>query len=414
MELKAESKSVSNAPEGWVMVDLASVAKRITRGASPRPIDSPIWFDKHSKVGWVRISDVTSSRRYLFETTQKLSKLGVKHSRYVPAGSLIMSICATVGRPIETQIDTCIHDGFVVFEQPSIDQSFLYYVLQSLESKWAESGQTGSQMNLNTGLINSRLVLIPNSLSEQQSIAAALFDVDELLHSLDKNILKKQNLKQAAMQQLLAKKIRLPGFSGEWKKLNLKDHATLKARIGWQALTTDEYLDFGEYYLVTGTDFIDGRVNWASCHFVSEERFSQDENIQLVERDVLVTKDGTIGKVGFVENLAGQATLNSGVFVIRPKKRSFDPLFLFYILRSSFFKDFIAEISAGSTITHLYQKDFINFEFNAPDIEEQIAIAAILSDMDKELSALEVCRKKTELIKHGMMQELVTGKTRLS
>ena len=141
-------------PDDWDVVPLSNTAKRIKRGASPRPIDSPSWFDDESSVGWVRIADVTRSRRYLEETSQRLSHAGIRSSRFVGRGSLIMSICATVGRPIETRIDSCIHDGFVVFEEPKIEQSFLYHVLASLEPTWSRRGQTGSQMNLNTELIN--------------------------------------------------------------------------------------------------------------------------------------------------------------------------------------------------------------------------------------------------------------------
>ena len=114
-----------------------------------------------------------------------------------------MSICATVGRPIETRIDACVHDGFVVFEQPQINQSFLYHVLVDLEQTWSRCGQTGSQMNLNTGLINRPLVAIPCTEAEQHAIAVALSDVDTLLDRLDRLIAKKRDLKQAALQQLV-------------------------------------------------------------------------------------------------------------------------------------------------------------------------------------------------------------------
>ena len=99
----------------WKTKSLAALAK-IQRGASPRPIDDPKWFDDSSQVGWVRISDVTQAGMYLEFTVQQLSAAGIRHSRPVAAGSLIMSICATVGKPIITAIETCIHDGFVVFE----------------------------------------------------------------------------------------------------------------------------------------------------------------------------------------------------------------------------------------------------------------------------------------------------------
>jgi type I restriction enzyme S subunit len=216
------------------------------------------------------------------------------------------------------------------------------------------------------------------------------------------------------MQQLLTGQTRLPDFLGEWRPLNMAQNSLLKARIGWQGLTTAEYLSTGTYHLVTGTDFSAGRINWATCPFVATDRYEQDRNIQLRPNDVLVTKDGTIGKVAFVDRLPGPATLNSGVFVIRPKGNAYQPKFLYYILASTVFDDFLTKLAAGSTISHLYQKDFVSFAFLAPPtVEEQVAIADALGDVDAELAALETRRDKTRDLKQAMMQELLTGKTRL-
>lgn len=210
----AESKRMKRCeagviPEDWKVISLSQTAKRITRGASPRPIDSPVWFDDNSSVGWVRISDVTRSGRHLTETTQRLSEAGIRRSRPVPPGSLIMSICATVGRPIETRIATCIHDGFVVFDQPSVDQSFLYHRLVALEPTWAKHGQTGSQMNLNTGLIKACLISVPPTKAEQSAIAEVLSDMDEDISVQESKLTKLRGLKTGMMQQLLTGKIRL-------------------------------------------------------------------------------------------------------------------------------------------------------------------------------------------------------------
>ena len=89
----------------------------------------------------------------------------------------------------------------------------------------------------------------------------------------------------------------MEGFSGDWIKINLAKNSRLKARIGWQGLTTAEYLDEGYSYLITGTDFKDGRINWNGCHYVNYDRYVQDPNIQVSNGDLLLTKDGTIGKV---------------------------------------------------------------------------------------------------------------------
>lgn len=199
-----------------------------------------------------------------------------------------------------------------------------------------------------------------------------------------------------------------------WTSLKISSSATLKARIGWQGLTTAEYLETGDYYLVTGTEFLNGAIDWDSCFFVDFERYKQDKNIQVNINDVLVTKDGTIGKVAIVESVDKPATLNSGVFVIRPINQSFHPKYFYHVLTSAYFKDFLNKLSAGSTINHLYQKDFVTFEFPAPQKpQEQEVIADALSDADLLIESLETLIEKKHRIKQGAMQELLTGKKRL-
>lgn len=191
----------------WEVRTLGDLAS-IQRGASPRPIDSPIWFDDNSTVGWVRISDVTRSGMFLRETSQWLSVLGIRHSRPVSRGSLIMSICATVGRPIITEIEACIHDGFVVFDNLRADKYFMYYILKSIEGDWARHGQTGSQMNLNTGLINRTEIRLP-PIEEQTAIATILSDIDTEIAALEARLAKARQIKQGMMQELLTGRIRL-------------------------------------------------------------------------------------------------------------------------------------------------------------------------------------------------------------
>ena len=262
-------------------------------------------------------------------------------------------------------------------------------------------------------MIAEMMIPLP-PLEEQKRIAEALSDVDSMISSLEKLIAKKKAIKQGAMQELLTGKKRLPGFDGQWSTINLSKKSKIKARIGWQGLTTNEYLNDGFAYLVTGTDFVDGRIYWNGCHYVAKDRFDQDKNIQIQNDDVLITKDGSLGKTALVKGLNKPATLNSGVFVIRPIQGAYDPAFVYYILSSFVFKDFLDHLSAGSTIIHLYQKDINKFEFAAPPtIEEQTAIASVLSDMDNEIEVLEQKLAKARQVKQGMMQQLLTGRIRL-
>ncbi len=196
----------------------------------------------------------------------------------------------------------------------------------------------------------------------------------------------------------------------EWSVEILENSTDLFARIGWQGLTTNGYRSDGEHFLVTGTDFEKGYVDWDNCVFVDKFRYDQDQKIQLKNDDILLTKDGTIGKVAFVRGLKKPATLNSGVFVLRPKGNSYDPKFFYFLLNSFYFKDFLNRINAGSTIKHLYQKDFVKFKFPLPQIEEQKKIAEALSDCDYWIESIEKLIEKKKLIKQGAIQKLLEPK----
>ena len=399
MEVKPGYKQteVGVIPEEWEVIPLSKTAKRITRGASPRPIDSPVWFDARSSVGWVRISDVTRSGRYLLETTQRLSDAGIRRSRPVPSGSLIMSICATVGRPIETRINTCIHDGFVVFDQPTIDQSFLYHTLTDLEPKWSKHGQTGSQMNLNTGLINRCLIHVP-PLPEQRAIATVLSDVDGLLGGLDRLIAKKRDLKQAAMQQLLTGQTRLPGFHAEWEVKRLG--TLLQFQVGFP-FSSAFFNEKGE-----GIRLVKNR-DLKSDDQVFHYNGMYEEAFVIRDGDVLIGMDGDFLPCQWNK---GPALLNQRVGRVVPNT-GLNVAFAFYALIEPLKE--IEIVTSCTTVKHLSHGDVEGIERPLPPLPEQTAIASVLTEMDGELAVLTQRREKTRTLKQAMMQELLTGKTRL-
>ena len=181
----------------------------VFRGASPRPISDPKWFDEQSEIGWVRISDVTKSNKVLLQTEQFLSDEGVKKSRLVKKNNIIMSICATVGKPIITGVDVCIHDGFVVFEDVQINKDYFYYALLRKENHWKKYGQTGSQMNLNTDIVGSEKILYPVDPFEQQAIADILNTVDREINLLESELEFIKEQKKGLLQLLLTGKVRV-------------------------------------------------------------------------------------------------------------------------------------------------------------------------------------------------------------
>lgn len=157
----------------------------------------------------------------------------------------------------------------------------------------------------------------------------------------------------------------------------------MHARIGWQNLRTSEFLDVGDYMLITGTDFEDGKVNYSTCHYVEKERYDQDKNIQIKNGSILITKDGTLGKVAYVEGLSMPATLNAGVFNVEIKnKNETDGRYLFQFLKAPFLMDYVAQKATGGTIKHLNQNILVDFPISSPSKEEQTKIGEYFSSID--------------------------------
>ncbi|NWG12384.1 MAG: restriction endonuclease subunit S [Acidobacteria bacterium] len=199
---KFKDSPLGRIPVEWEVATIGDYCK-VKRGASPRPIQDSKWWG--GEVGWVRIADVTSSRKYLLTTTQHLSPLGVRYSVLLNAGEVILSICATIGRPIITTFPVCIHDGFVWFDGLSdkIDREWFYYYLQSKEEKLAGSRQVGTQGNLNTGIVSKTYFLVPSYREEQERIACILRTIDDTVDRSFNTLEKLKRLKTALMQDLL-------------------------------------------------------------------------------------------------------------------------------------------------------------------------------------------------------------------
>ena len=177
--------------------------------------------------------------------------------------------------------------------------------------------------------------------------------------------------------------IRFKGFSDTWEQRKLSEIATMHARIGWQNLRTSEFLDSGDYMLITGTDFIDGAVNFDTCHYVERERYEQDKHIQIRNGSILITKDGTLGKVAYIQGLTMPATLNAGVFNVEIKdENEVDNRYLFQYLKAPFLMDYVDKKATGGTIKHLNQNILVDFPVVLPHKAEQEKIGEYFLAID--------------------------------
>jgi type I restriction enzyme, S subunit len=188
-------------------------------------------------------------------------------------------------------------------------------------------------------------------------------------------------------------------YPTDWKLTRVKFESYVKARVGWHGLKSDDFTEEGPY-LITGSDFKGPEIQWEACYHCDLLRYEQDPYIQLVEEDLLITKDGTIGKVALVRGLNGKATLNSGVFVVRPSRSNYTTKYYFWLLQSKIFDDFVDFNKTGSTIVHLYQDTFVNFKYAMPNLLEQHKIASFLDHETAKIDALiEKQRRLIELLK---------------
>ena len=194
-------------PEEWEVTEFRKISV-IKRGASPRPINDPKYFGQGR--GWIRIQDISKSNKYLMQTKDYLSEVGEMKSIAVDKGDIIMSIAATVGKTIIVKMNACIHDGFIVFSNLSskMNNEFLYYLLTNIENEFKNTGQHGTQSNINSELVSKTKFFKP-PLLEQQKIASILSSADAYIQKNQEYKKKIELLKKGLMQKLLTGQIRV-------------------------------------------------------------------------------------------------------------------------------------------------------------------------------------------------------------
>jgi len=241
--------------------------------------------------------------------------------------------------------------------------------------------------------------------------------MDALINCLDQLIAKKRDIKQAAMQQLLTGQQRLPGFSGEWEVKRLGDFGRCLRGVSYKGDADLLPYDTDETYrLLRSNNVQQSIIDTDGLQFVSSRCVSNHQILK--PKDILIcmangSKD-LVGKAGLFEVLDGhQYTFGAFMGCFRMSTNAV-PNFIFALFGTHKYKSYIANLLAGSSINNLRPSDVEQMEFGFPQKNEQTAIATTLSDMDSELATLETRRDKARHLKQGMMQELLTGRIRLS
>ena len=404
-------------PEDWEVKQIGDLEPFVTSGSRG-------WAAFYSEHGspFIRITNL--SRTCIYPDLEDLRFVNLAGNDSEAArtqlhdGDVLISITADIGivghvtekLPKPAYINQ--HIALVRFDSARTNSRFVSYFLASENPQklFRALTDSGAKAGMNLTTVQQIRIALPPTIAEQEAIAETLSDADALIESLEQLLGKKRQIKQGAMQELLTGKKRLPGFSGEWevKRLGLlgsflKGSGVTKAEAQSGNLACVRY---GEIY-TRHNDYIKAFHSWISPEVAVTAT-------RLKHGDILFAGSGEtkeeIGKcAAFVSNL--EAYAGGDIVILRPEQG--DSLFLGYYLNTQPINRQKASKGQGDAVVHISSSALMNVHVTVPTVPEQTAIAAILSDMDAEIAALEQRRDKSRAIKQGMMQQLLTGRVRL-
>lgn len=348
----------------WEQRKLGDISE-IIRGASPRPISDPKWFNSNSNIGWLRISDVTAQHGRIQHLSQHISILGQAKTRVISTPHLLLSIAASVGYPVINYVKTGVHDGFLIFENPKFNIDFGFYWLAFYKHEWQKFGQPGSQVNLNSSIVKKTNIGLPDNV-EQKAIVHLLKLIDNCITLQQRKLKLLKVMKKALSQYMFCQEIefvpilRFNSFSDKWKYERLKNLIVKeikgKAKADMKG-TKSTYIDTA-------------LLNGGSITKV-------DSPTDTFHNDIIILWDGSqAGKIyhGFTGALG--STLKS----YKPK---YSGGFLYQYLKSK--EPIIFLRYRTPNIPHVV-KDFTEiFKINVPSVKEQEKISKTLNYLDQSI-----------------------------
>lgn len=430
-------------PQDWEVKTIGQLNPFITSGSRG-------WADFYVDYGdlFVRITNMSRNSIYLDTKTSEnkfvsLPATSTEGKRtQLNNGDVLISITADIG--IIGYIDESIakpayinqHISLVRFDDDSIDNKFVAYFLASenVQKKFLANSDVGAKAGMNLNGVRSIIFSVP-TIQEQSAIAEALTDVDTLIVELKKVLAKKKAIKIATMQQLLTGKTRLPQFAlrddgaakgykksetgnipEDWYTSTILDIVT--HIIDYRGRTPKKLgMDWGNGNIValSAGNVKKGYIDFSSeCYFGSDELYNRWMTSGTPKRnDIVFTMEAPLGNAALIPD-DKKYILSQRTILLQINEERFTPFFILQVLLSDFFQSYIYDCATGSTAQGIKRSIFEKLYIASPkNREEQTAIATILSDMDKDIQTLQQRLDKTRQLKQGMMQELLTGKTRL-
>lgn len=388
--------------EEWEDKELGELAE-IVRGASPRPIEDPKWFDSQSSVGWLRIRDVTEQDGRIHYLEQKISKLGQEKTRVLHEKHLLLSIAASVGKPVVNYVETGVHDGFLIFRKPLFELEFMYQWLKSFEAKWQQFGQPGSQVNLNSDIVKNQCVTIPAN-EEQATIGNYFQKLDTLINQHQQKHDKLSNIKTAMLEKMFPKpgetmpEIRFKGFGGEWEENDLSNEVEFFSGLTY---SPSDIRKSGTLVL-RSSNVKNGQLIEADDVYVNPEVVNCSN---VIEGDVIVVvRNGSrslIGKHAQVTSRMDNTVIGAFMTGIRSKQ----PAFINALLDTNTFTTEV-ERNLGATINQITNGSFKSMIFMFPTEDEQQEIGNVFQKLDALINQHQQQITKLNNIKQACLSKM--------
>lgn len=423
---------IGEIPEDWKACQLKNIAKIIT-GNTPSKRENADEYFGADGVLWVK-PDNLDGFNYIKNTKEKLTSKGVEFAKVVEPFTPLVCCIGSIGKVGVSNLPVSFNQQInAVCFSKVIEKRFGLYAIMAQENQH-QFFSNGNVLKILNSDSHGKVIIAFPGYDEQINIANYLdkkcSEIDALIEAKEKaNALLKEQ-RQSIIYEAVTKGLNpdvpmkdsgiewIGKIPKNWGITRIKYTSILKGRIGWQGLKSDEYINEGPY-LITGVDFVDGRIDWDNCSHISKQRYDEAPEIHIFEGDLLITKDGTIGKLAIAENCPENVSLNSGVLLIRNKENGeYLNKYLYYVLQSDiFWKWFRLSQNGNSTIIHLYQEQFSNFRYSLPSIEEQKKIISHLDNscdkLDKLISTNNITIEKLKEYRKSIIFEAVTGKVNI-
>lgn len=408
----------------WNYVTIKKLSNVVTKGTTPTSIGKSF---VSTGINFIKIECI-DKRGYFekekFEHIDNETNMFLKRSQLMD-GDILFSIAGALGRTAivdKSILPANTNQALAIIRlknEFNLNNKYIYYQLQSDKIKKVieEINVSGAQANLSLDNVSNLIIPMPKNVKEQQKIAEALSDMDNLISSLEKLIEKKKTIKQGAMQELLTGKRRLSGFSGEWTNKKLEDYCSLITKqTGFDysahikpALT--KHKSINNLPMIQTINFRGKKFDFNTDYYIPKSVAENFPNIILKNKCVLFSIVGaSVGNIGLYP---GGVSFCGGAIGITRFINEDDAEWVYYYMSSPEGQNQIQYVTKGGAQATVTIADIRNFRIPTPNKEERNAIANILSDMDNEIDTLEQKLHKCQKLKQGMMQQLLTGKIRL-